>query len=304
MSDVQLGDVEISRVVEWHGRIRTVAEFVPDSSPEARGQLDPHFRDPADDAYLCAIQTWVLRSEGRTILVDTGAGNDRDRPQVPPFDHLDGPFLDELARAGVAVEDVDVVVNTHVHYDHVGWNTRLQDGEWVPTFPNATYVIPRIDRDYFDPANEHRRPPARTDADRLRRRGNRIVFADSVAPVLREDRAQLWEGSYRIDRNLALEPAPGHTPGSAVLRLESGGDRALFVGDILHSPVQLTEPAANSCFCEDQAGARATRARLLAEAADTRALVVPAHFPGHGAAEVRRLGEGFEVSRWAGFPAL
>jgi glyoxylase-like metal-dependent hydrolase (beta-lactamase superfamily II) len=298
---IVLGDVSVTRVLEWTGPIRTVADMVPDSTPAGRAALSPPFRDPADDAYRCAIQTWVLRSEGRTILVDTGAGNDRDRPQIPTFDHLQTPFLENLARAGVRPEDVDVVVNTHVHYDHVGWNTRSDDGAWVPTFPRATYVIPRVDHDYFDPVNEYRRPTPVTDADRLRRRGSHLVFGDSVRPVVQAGLATLWEDRYVIDRNLTLEPAPGHTPGSSVLRLRSKGDRAVFVGDILHSPVQIAEPDANSCFCEDAGAARATRRRLLAEAAEERTLVVPAHFPGHGAAEVRARGAGYEVRRWAGF---
>jgi glyoxylase-like metal-dependent hydrolase (beta-lactamase superfamily II) len=297
---IELGEVTVTRVFEWVGQIRTLGEIVPDSSAAARAALTSEFGGP-DEEYRCAIQSWVLRSEGRTIIVDTGAGNDRERPQVAQFDHLATPYLDNLARAGVQPSDVDLVVNTHVHYDHVGWNTRLRDGAWVPTFPNATYLIPRIDHDYFDPANEHRRPPVHTDSDRLRRRGSHLVFADSVTPVVQAGQARLWSDEYRIDANLSLEPAPGHTPGSSVLRLRSGTDRAIFVGDILHSPVQLTEPEVNSCFCEDQAQARTTRRRLLAQAADTRALIVPAHFPGHGAAEVRPRGTGYEVRRWAAF---
>ncbi len=300
---LELGNVTITRVVEWSGAIRTAHEILPDTPPETwqqhRDELAPDFWNPDDDAYLCAIQSWVIRSEGRTILVDTGAGNDRDRPQVPQFDHLATPFLDTLARAGVRPEDVDVVVNTHVHYDHVGWNTHLVDGEWVPTFPNATYLIPAIDRRYFDPENEDRRPTPRTDADRLRRHGSTLVFNDSVAPILRHGLATLWEHEYRIDDHLTLAPAPGHTPGSSVLALRSGHDRAVFVGDLLHSPAQFFGPHANSCFCEDPRQARDTRLRVLTEAADTRSLLVPAHFPGHGAAEIRRDGNAFAVREWA-----
>lgn len=300
---LELGDVTITRVVEWSGAIRTAREIMPDSPPETwqrhRDELAPDFWNPDDDSWLCAIQSWVIRSEGRTILVDTGAGNDRDRPQVPQFDHLATGFLETLAHAGVRPEDVDVVVNTHVHYDHVGWNTRLVDGEWVPTFPNATYLIPAVDRRYFDPENAHRRLTPRTDADRLRRHGAALVFADSVAPILGHGLATLWEQEHRIDGALTLATAPGHTPGSSVLRLRSGDERAVFVGDLLHSPVQIFGPDANSCFCEDPAQARTTRRRVLAEAADTRSLLVPAHFPGHGAAEVRRDGDTFAIRRWA-----
>jgi len=302
LDTLEIGDVTITRVVEWSGAIRTAHEIVPDSTPEQwqehRDQLVPDFWSPDDDGYLCAIQSWIIRSEGRTIVVDTGAGNDRTRPQVPQFDHLATEFLPNLERAGVRPEDVDVVVNTHVHYDHVGWNTLLRNGEWVPTFPNATYLIPRIDRDYFDPVNEHRRPAPRTDADRLRRRGSHLVFADSVEPILRRGLATLWDAEHRVDANLVLHAAPGHTPGSSLLRLRSGGDQAVFVGDMLHSPVQIWAPHANSCFCEDPRQARETRRRVLAEAADTHTLVFPAHFPGSGAVRIDRDGERFAVREW------
>jgi glyoxylase-like metal-dependent hydrolase (beta-lactamase superfamily II) len=301
MLSFQLGDVEITKVIEWQGEIAPVRTIIPDSAPELwadnRSWLAPDHWHPDTDAYHCAVQTWVLRSEGRTILVDTGVGNDRDRPQIPLFDHLDTDFLDRLAAAGVRPADVDVVVNTHIHYDHVGWNTRLHDGEWVPTFPNATYLVPRVDHAYFDPRNAHRRPAPRDEQEQRRRDGGLIVYADSITPL--GDRAVLWEDGYTIDGNLSLAPAPGHTPGSSVVRLSSGSDRAVFVGDLLHSPVQILRPDHSSCFCEDREQAATTRQSVLARAADTGELVVPAHFAGAGAAEIRRDGSRFAVSRWA-----
>ncbi|MCA1217077.1 MBL fold metallo-hydrolase [Streptomyces sp. 8L] len=303
---ITLGEVEITRVVELHGPVSTARSIVPGVDPalwqENRSWLAPDFWRPEDDAYLAAVQTWVLRSQGRTILVDTGVGNDRDRPQIPQFAHLRTTFLDRLAEAGVRPEDVDVVVNTHVHYDHVGWNTRLQDGAWVPTFPNAAYLIPRADNLYFDPQGPGRGRPPRDENERRRWQGSELVFNDSVAPVHRAGQAVLWEDTYRVDRDLVLRAAPGHTPGSSVLHLASGTDRAVFVGDIVHSPVQILRPDCNSCFCDDPARAAATRRRVLGQAADTNALVVPAHFPGHGAAEVRRAGGDFALSGWAPLP--
>ncbi|WP_370542074.1 MBL fold metallo-hydrolase [Amycolatopsis sp. FDAARGOS 1241] len=139
--------------------------------------------------------------------------------------------------------------STHLRYDHGGWNTRPDGEGWQPTFPNATYLIPRADKDWFDPRTAHRRS---VDPGRLR---GQLVYADSVTPVL--DRAVLWEDSYRIDGNLVLESAPGHTPGSSLLRLTSGTDRAVFVGDLLHSAVQILAPAHSSCFCEDPESAAA-----------------------------------------------
>ncbi|MEU6541592.1 MBL fold metallo-hydrolase [Streptomyces sp. NPDC047000] len=303
---ITLGDVRITRVVEWSGPIRTARFIIPDSDEETwrRNEkwLAPDFWTPAGDSYRCRIQTWVLRSEGRTVLVDTGVGNDRDRPQVPQFAGLRTDYLARLREAGVTPEDVDVVVNTHIHYDHVGWNTELRDGAWVPTFPNATYLIPRADHLYFGPDGAHRTGAPRDEHERVRRQGGKLVFDDSIAPVHRAGQTVLWEGSHRIDGNLLLEAAPGHTPGSSVLTLRSGTDRAVFVGDMLHSPVQVLEPGWNSCFCDDLRLAARTRRAYLARAAELRELVIPAHWPGHGAAEVRGDGDGFALSAWAAFP--
>ncbi|MDQ1292818.1 MAG: hypothetical protein QG608_698 [Actinomycetota bacterium] len=294
---IRLGDVEATPVVEWHGPIRTLGEIVPQASRELRERhrdsLSPEHWAPDTDAWHAAVRTWVLRSGGLTVLVDTGVGNDKERPHAPAFHRWRTDFLDRLARAGVRPQDVDVVVNTHVHSDHVGWNTRWDGEAWVPTFPNARYLIPAADHRYFDPGNLHRRPAPRSEADRARMRGDALVHDDSIAPVVAAGRAELWEGTHRIDGALTLEPAPGHTPGSSVVRLESGGHRAVFVGDVVHSPVQLLEPDCNSCFCEDLALARITRRAVLARAADTGALVLPAHFAGSGQVRVRRDGSAF-----------
>jgi glyoxylase-like metal-dependent hydrolase (beta-lactamase superfamily II) len=302
---IELGDVEITRVVELSGEFGTGGAIVPQCPPELwqdnRDWLAPDHWNPENDAYRCRVQTWVLRSEGRTVLVDTGVGNDRVRPQVPQFGGLHTDFLDRLQEAGVRPEDVDVVVNTHIHYDHVGWNTRLEGDEWVPTFPNATYLIPRLDHAYFDPEGDGPGRAPRDEHEQLRWEGGRHVFDDSIVPVTRAGQAVLWEGSHRIDGNLTLEQAPGHTPGSSVLALRSGSDRAFFVGDLMHSPVQILRPDCSSCFCDDPVQAARTRRGLLERAADGRALVIPAHFGGSGAAEVRRHGGHFAVTGWAGF---
>ncbi|SDF39913.1 Glyoxylase, beta-lactamase superfamily II [Lentzea fradiae] len=292
---IELGEVSVTRVHEYYGSADMTPEvFFPESSRQAWDEpsLAPEFLDRATRTVHTALQTWVLRSEGKTILVDTGAGNHKERPYAPLWGHRSSDFLTNLEQAGVRPEDVDLVVNTHLHIDHVGWNTYLDDREWVPTFPNATYLMPKADFDFWNPGNN--RPT-------VFGRGNQNVFEDSVVPVHQAGQAVLWEHSHQIDANLRLEPAPGHTPGSSLLTLTSGTDRAVFVGDMLHSPVQLAEPHANSCFCEDPAQARATRRRVLGEAADTHALVFPAHFPGGGAVEVSRTADAFAVKDWAPF---
>ncbi|MFI5932033.1 MBL fold metallo-hydrolase [Actinoplanes sp. NPDC051494] len=296
MNEIELGDVSVTRVEEQHGPIMPTAAFFPTIPGETwrRHEADLVPDHLGGDMVHAAMQTWVLRSEGRTILIDTGIGNDKHRPAVPAWDHLDLDYLGNLARAGIRPEDVDVVVNTHLHVDHVGWNTRLVDGQWVPTFPNATYLMPRADFVFWDPANNA------TIAGGV----NENAFADSIAPVHAAGQVQLWEGSHTVDANLTLEAAPGHTPGSSVLKLSSGTDRALFAADLIHTPLQLTELGHSSCFCEDPATALATRRRLLGWAADTGALVLPAHFSGHGALEIEHRGDAFAVKRWAPFDRL
>jgi glyoxylase-like metal-dependent hydrolase (beta-lactamase superfamily II) len=300
MNEIVLGDVGVTRVVEYYGPVDlSPATFFPELPQQAwpanEPWLAPDFVHPADDVCVSAIQTWVLRSEGKNVLVDTGVGNDKERPNSPVWDHLNTEFLTNLARAGIQPEDVDLVVNTHLHVDHVGWNTRLDGDTWVPTFPNATYLMPRADFDFWNPVNGDRDERVRL---------NSQVFKDSVAPVYDAEQTLLWEGRHDIDANLTLELAPGHTPGSSVLRLQSGADRALFVGDLLHNPAQVLYPNANSCFCVDPDMARASRSRLLGEAADANELVLPAHFGGHGGTEVIRDHAGFAIKAWAPFARL
>ncbi|WP_431922107.1 MBL fold metallo-hydrolase [Amycolatopsis tucumanensis] len=297
---IALGEVTVTRIKEFYGPVEmSPDQFFPDSPDgawdEHRDWLVPDFWDPETGQCQSAIQSWLLRSEGRTILVDTGVGNHKDRPYAPVWSRLDTSYLDNLAAAGVRPEDVDLVVNTHLHIDHVGWNTRLDGRVWVPTFPNATYLMPKRDFDFWNPANDN---------ETVFGRGNQNVFEDSVTPVHEAGLTRLWDGSYRIDKNLRLDLAPGHTPGSSVLVLESGGDRALFVGDLVHTPLQIPEPDTNSCFCEDPAESRATRHKLLGHAAETNALVFPAHFAGAGAAEVERDGSKFAIKEWAAFSRI
>lgn len=299
MSDIVLGDVDVTRVEEMHGPSGLTQEQFFPTVPEEEWRehhnlLVPDFFDTDTGICESAIQTWVLRSEGRTILIDTGVGNHKERPNVPAWDHLDLDFLGNLERAGVKPDDVDVVVNTHLHVDHIGWNTRLEGQSWVPTFRNATYLMSKADFEFWNPANN---PNV---ADGV----NQNAFEDSIAPVHAAGQVVLWESEYTIDANLRLRAAPGHTPGSSVLTLTSGSDRAVFAGDLVHTPFQIMRPHHNSCFCEDAEAARASRREILGWAADTNALVLPAHFAGHGALEVGRDGGSFRIKRWASLPRL
>jgi glyoxylase-like metal-dependent hydrolase (beta-lactamase superfamily II) len=293
-STVTIGNVEVTRIQEYAGPSPATPGFMfPDSDPDYwtanAATLDPDFYDAETGRLRSVLHTWLIRSQGRTILLDTGAGNGKERPYAPVYAHHDTAYLANLANAGVAPEDVDLVINTHLHVDHVGWNTRLEGRAWVPTFPNATYLMPEPDFVFWDPVKTPR-PPGD---------GNQNVFEDSVLPVDRAGQARLWTTEHRIDSDLVLEAHPGHTPGSSVLRVESAGSGALFVGDILHSPVQIAAPDVNSCFCEDPAMARAARRRLLGEAADRSLLVFPGHFGGASACEVEADGDAFVIRTWA-----
>jgi glyoxylase-like metal-dependent hydrolase (beta-lactamase superfamily II) len=293
---VTLGDVEISRVLDIeldNGRPEMMfAQYFADVWAAHTHLIHPADRDAAaPGGFTMSHQSWIFKVGGRTILLDTALGNDKPR-NVPAFDRLDTPYLENLAAAGVRPEDVDVVAITHLHNDHVGWNTRLDNGEWAPTFPNATYYLPAPDVFHFDPANagKVRRIPGDTTQEH--------VFDDSVRPILDAGLAVQWEDRLVLDDNLTMVAAPGHTPGNAVLELASGADRALFVGDMLHSPVQIALPHWTNCYCEDPEKSRSSRRATLEKAADTGTLVFAAHFGGDQAAEIARDGSAFAVSAW------
>lgn len=304
-STLRFDDVDVTRVVEWSGSIRTVAEILPDT-PAGDWQaneswLAPDFWNSETNAWQCHVQTWVIRAAGRIALVDTGVGNDRDRPGVPAFAHWHTDFLARLQDVGVDPAEVDVVINTHIHSDHVGWNTHLVDGAFVPTFPNAVYLVPQADYDYFNPDNAAKQRPPGTDDERRRFAGMQQLFADSIAPIERSGQLRLWRNRHDL-RGLpvSLTPAPGHTPGSSIAELRAGRG-ALFVGDLLHSPMQILHPDHRCCFDLDAAQARTSRRRILARAAADGLLLLPGHFPGHSAAWVRSAtGSGeFAVDHWA-----
>ena len=291
MHTIELGRVSVTRIPHFDNWPLSPAEFFPGSEPGLwpanRSWLAPAHWDAAADRVRVAVQTWLLRSAGRTIVIDTGLGDGTVRPGVPSGT----PLPDALAAAGVTPADVDLVICTHLHADHVGWNTRLDEGgEWAPMFPNARYLFSRPDLDFFDPRTLTEEPGR-----------SAAVHAVSIEPILRAGQAQVWDDAYTIDENLRLSLAPGHTPGHGVLTLESGDDRAVFVGDLLHAPVQVLAPDASSCFCHDPVGAARSRRSMLEWAADHNALVVPAHFGGARAVEVGRDGSRFAIRRWAGF---
>ncbi|MBA5803302.1 MBL fold metallo-hydrolase [Rhizobium changzhiense] len=243
--------------------------------------------DEDRDTLVVSIHTWLVKTPDHVILIDTGSGNDKERPRNPGFHHQTIPFLDRLRRAGVAPEDVDFVINTHLHVDHSGWNTVLQDGKWVPTFKNARYIFPRVEQEYYSSTASHNDVNIPSSG----------VYEDSVWPVIDAGIADFIdrEGGTFLDRFTFL-PTPGHSIGHMSVLLEADNESAIFAGDVMHHPIQVERPDFNTVFCEFLDLAAQSRRRVLELTADKHAMYFSTHFPGSSAGYVTRDGEKF---RWS-----
>jgi glyoxylase-like metal-dependent hydrolase (beta-lactamase superfamily II) len=268
-----LGEVSITRVVEIDRSFYPTHDMLPESSPEAvarhHGWLKPDFFDETTGDLGSRIQTWVVRMPGRTLLIDTGVGNDKIRHESPLWHQRRGSWLDDLAAAGVTPEQVDTVVCTHLHVDHVGWNTRLEGDGWVPTFPRARYVVHGEEWEFWKWEAAHGREPSG-------------CITDSVLPVVEAGRGLLVDADHEVAPGLRLEAAPGHTPGHVAVRLTTPAGEAVFAGDLMHRTVQVAEPQWNSRFCHDGVQARQTRLAFVERHADSGTLMLPTHFPRPG----------------------
>jgi glyoxylase-like metal-dependent hydrolase (beta-lactamase superfamily II) len=250
-----------------------------------RGLLEPDFLDFDRNIVKFAIQSFVVRVNGRTILVDACIGEQKDRPEIPAWNQRRGTgFLERLAGAGVDPADVDIVFCTHLHVDHVGWNTRPEDGRWAPTFPNARYLIGRDELADWMARRDAGSAPAIHIA----------ALQDSVLPVVEAGLVDLVKDGHDLAEGLTLVPLPGHTANHMGLRINRRDARAVFCGDALHSPVQILDPGISTSSCADPEVAATTRRGLLEDAAETNRLVVPAHFRGHRCAHIRGNSAGFE----------
>ena len=265
MQPLTLGRLRVSAVVERAGPTRPTW-LLPDATPEAverhREWLAPHFMDDKG-RFLQSIHAFVIQAPGFTALVDTCVGNDKDRGGRAPFHMMQTTFLDDLKAAGVAPESVDLVVCTHLHVDHVGWNTRLDNGRWVPTFPRARHLFGRREWEHWSSESE----------DDTKR-----IMADSVTPVLDAGLADLVAMDHRVSDEMWFEPTPGHTPGHVSVRLASGGAEAVITGDLMHCPVQVAEPDWGSHFDSDPDQARKTRRAFCERYANTAVAVLGTHF--------------------------
>jgi glyoxylase-like metal-dependent hydrolase (beta-lactamase superfamily II) len=240
----------------------------------------------ANDVLILAFQSYIVKTPHHTILIDSCIGNDKPRPQRPKWSmKSDDTYMRALAAAGFSVGDIDYVMCTHLHVDHVGWNTRRENGRWVPTFPNARYLFAK--REYA-----HWEGERKTQGEGVVNGGS---FDDSVLPVVEAGKAVMIESDHQPDPLLTIKDYPGHTPGSIAINLKDGGQQASFAGDIMHHPIQVYHPDWSSQFCWDQAMAARSRRQLLEDCVEANALLCPAHFAGANAGYVKPERDSFRI---------
>jgi len=277
----QIGAARITRVVESEGPTSPRFLFA-DATPEKLLQhawLQPRFLN-GEGKLIMSIHAFVIESQGRVIVVDTCVGNDKPR-EAKNWNMLKGRFLEDMGEAGFPRERVDTVLCTHLHVDHVGWNTMMKDGKWVPTFPNARYLIARKEWAYW-----------KDEADGP----DRAVRNDSVRPIIYAGLADFVDADHHLTAEVFLEPTPGHTPGHVSVRISSQGQDAVITGDLMHHPVQCAEPQWASNFDVDADAARATRRGFLEKYQDGKTLVLGTHFAAPTAGHVAADGQAFRFS--------
>jgi glyoxylase-like metal-dependent hydrolase (beta-lactamase superfamily II) len=281
----KIGDVTVTMVIERPNEM-PAADFIPDAVGEPlarhRDWLSPWAVSDAGHLRF-VMQALCLEAGDTKIVVDTCIGP-RRLPDIYAGLENDGSFIDSLAAIGFGRDDVDLVINTHLHFDHVGWNTISEDGRWVPTFRKARYVVARREYEYWNSVPEEQRPLS-----------NVLNFDDVVSPLLTAGVADLVEADHKVSDVIRLIPTPGHTPGHVSVSITSPGGAALITGDCAHHPVQLAEPGCCSLADADPAMATATRERLIREYANTGVLIIGSHFPPPGAGYLVRTSSGVRL---------
>ena len=284
----RIGEVTVSKIVELE--VTGGSRFIlPQASYEAVlpiGWLQPDFADERGrlkmSIHALVVETQSSKTGSRRIVVDTCLGNDKENRRIPTWNKLQTRFLADLAAAGHPRETIDTVVCTHLHVDHVGWNTMLVDGRWVPTFPNARYLIGRIEYKHWTSQQD--------------REDMTAILADSVTPVWEAGLVDLVETDHRICDEISLVPTPGHTPGHVSVRISSRGEEALITGDFMHHPCQIARPQWSSTADSDPAEARRTREAMLTTFAGTPTLVIGTHFAGRTAGRIVRDGNAYRLA--------
>jgi glyoxylase-like metal-dependent hydrolase (beta-lactamase superfamily II) len=277
------GDLTIHRVIEQETTFLPALEMFPALPGELLAENRSWLRQAKalddDDGLILCFQSYVVKTPHHTILIDSCIGNDKPRPTRPKW-HMktDDTYLSGLKAAGFSVGDIDIVMCTHLHPDHTGWNTRLENGQWVPTFPNARYIFGRTEFNHWTAQNAKAEVP---------------TFVDSVLPVVEANRAELVGDDFAIGDHVRILPTPGHTPGHAAFAFGKGKDAAIFTGDAMHSPLQTRFPDLSPKFDADPLAAAKTRRSLLERLCDTDTLCCTAHFPSPSAGRIKRRGDAF-----------
>lgn len=277
-----VGDLTIHRIIEQETTFFPALELMPILTPEVLAENRAWMReanalDDQDVLILC-FQSYVIKTPHHTILVDSCIGNDKPRPRPKWNMKTDDTYARALSAAGVSVDDIDFVMCTHLHVDHVGWNTRLENGRWVPTFPNARYVFAKQEFDYWSEQNA---------------KAEVAPFADSVLPVVEAKRHEIVGNGHQIGDHVRILPTPGHTPGHVAFTFGRGKDDAVFSGDLMHSPIQTLYPEMSVKFDVDPAAAATTRRSFLERYCDTDTLCCTAHFPSPSVGKIKRKGNAF-----------
>jgi len=283
MQKWRVGKVTVTKIVEMEvtGGSRFILPQATYDEILPITWLQPHFADERGRLKM-SIHALVVETPDRRILVDTCLGNDKEGRRIPTWNNLQGPFLADLAAAGYPRESIDTVLCTHLHVDHVGWNTMLVDGKWLPTFPNARYVMGQVEFDHWRSQHE------RDDME--------AIFADSVKPVYEAELVDLVETDHRVCDEISLVPTVGHTPGHVSVHIRSDGEEALITGDFMHHPCQIARPHWSSTADSDPDQAQQTRERMLKELSERPVLVIGTHFAGATAGHIVRDGDAYRLA--------
>ncbi len=285
MSGVQLefaGGLQIQTVQEqaWPG---VELDFLlhqvpPEEFAQTRAARDARFVNQDNGQLRMSYHSTVLRTAQGNVLIDTCIGNHKERPLIERWHLKEFPYLERMAELGLAPDDIDYVCCTHFHADHVGWNTRLDNGVWVPTFKNARYLFAEPELSYWQQVRED-------EPEHIFTRS----YNDSILPVIEAGQSVVVAPDHEIVTGVQLRPAFGHSPGNVVIEVQSGDDRAVVSGDVMHHPVQIERPDWNSIYDQDRDKAQATRQDLLERIADGRTYLIGAHFAGPTALQVQEL---------------
>ncbi|HEU0147536.1 MAG TPA: MBL fold metallo-hydrolase [Bradyrhizobium sp.] len=271
------GKVRITTLVELEtiGSTRFILPLAGREEIQRLPWLIPHFATE-EGRLKMSIHALVVETPTQRIVVDTGLGNDKQGRSVPVWNNRHSPFLETMTAAGFPPDSIDMVLCTHLHVDHVGWNTRLVDGRWVPTFPNARYLFGKIEYEHW---RDHSKTP-----DKI------AVFNDSVQPIVEAGRAELVASDARLTDEITLIPTPGHSPGHMSLHIRSDGAEAMLTGDVAHHPCQMAHLDWSSTADSDPMQSAATRRALFSRFAEKDVVVIGGHFD---AGHIRRDGEAF-----------